>query len=199
MERDSKTKIYTVANKILYKLNAISGTPQGKAYLAKLRNSIGKELSETIEVWPIFFEYLPEDFLGTDNLVSYEEKAILTALQLYALHQQGVSKTVLLEGEDNYKNIGYALRYMRRVEDTKSSDRRFNTMICASTFDELTYHLRHLIKILKVRSPEARINYAKLAEDLYWYQRGYYEKLRLSWSRAYYYKETYKGEGNNEK
>ncbi len=86
---------------------------------------------------------------------------------------------------------------MRRGEDTKSCDRRFNAMITSSSFEELSYHLRHMISLLKSRNPEVKVNYAKLAEDLYWYLRGYDERLRLAWSRAYY-RESYKGEDSNE-
>ncbi len=199
MEKDINNQVYKVANKILYSLESISGTSQGKATLARLRNSIGKPLTDTIEVWSILFEYLPEEFLGTDKNVSYEEISILTTLQLYALHKQGLSKSVLLEGENGYKNIGYSLRCIRKGEDIKSSDRRFNAMITSSTFEELTYHLRHLINLMKSRNSQANVNYGKLAEDLYWYKRGYAERIRLSWAREYYFNKTNKGENDNGK
>lgn len=198
MGNQGKNQIDVVTNKILYKFNAISGTSEGKATFAKLRNSIGKPLSETIEVWSLLFEYLPEEFLGIDQKISSEEKAILTTLQLYALHQQGLSTGVLMENEEGYKNIGYSLKNMRKGDDIVSTDRRFNAMITSSSFEELIYHLRHMIKLLKSRSPEIRINYAKLSKDLYWFLRGYDEKLRLAWAREYYRKD-YKGENNHAK
>ncbi len=194
----SDHNIYAVTNKIIHKLNAINNTSQGKAYLSTLRNSIGKPLSQTVEVWPILFEYLPEDYLGTGKNISYEEQSIITAISLYALHQQGVSSSVLMEGEDGYKNMGYSLKNMRKGDDIKSTDRRFNAMITSSSFDELTYHLRHMISLLKSRNPEAKVNYAKLAEDLYWFLKGSDESLRLAWSREYY-REGFKGENENEK
>ncbi len=199
MDNSSKHQIYKVTNRVLHSLKATINTSQGKATLAKLRNSIGKPLSETVEVWPIVFEYLPEDFLVTDAKISAEEQSILTALQLYALHQQGGEVSVLMDSEDGYKNMGYSLKHIRKGDDIKSTDRRFNAMITSSSFEELTHHLRHLINLLKSRSSEAKVNYAKLSEDLYWYLRGNQEGLRLAWSRAYYYNENYKGEENNEK
>ncbi len=199
MTQGSKHQIYTVTNSMLYGLQALSKTSQGKASIAKLRNSIGKPLSETVELWPIIFDNMPEEFLGTDAKISSEEQAILTTLQLYALHQQGLSASVIMDSDEGYKNIGYSLKHIRKGEDIKSLDRRFNTMITSSTFEELTYHLRHLISLLKSRRSETKINYAKLAEDLFWYLRGNQESLRLAWSRAYYYNENNKGEENDAK
>ncbi len=186
MENRNDYQIYKVSNRILFSLNAIKDSSQGKAIMANLRNSIGKPLSETIEVWSVLFEYLPEEFLGSNNKITDEELAIITTVQLYALHQQGISKTVLMEDGKIYENMGYSLSFMRKGDDIKSTDRRYNSMITASDFEEFTYHLRHLINLLKSRNPEAKVNYAKLSEDLYWYLRGYDEKLKLAWSKAYY-------------
>ena len=99
-------------------------------------------------MWPILFENLPEEFLSSYQQPSYEELAIYTALQLYALHQQGVSTSVMLDDSKPYENIGFALGKLRKEDNTTSIDRRFNTMITSSTFEELTYHLRHLISLL---------------------------------------------------
>ena len=71
-------------------------------------------------------------------------------------------------------------------------------MITASTFEELVYHLRHLITLLKSKSPETKVDYARLSEDLYWFLRDYQERVRLSWARDYY-KRNFKGEKDNDK
>ena len=77
-------------------------------------------------------ENLPEEFLSSYQQPSYEELAIYTALQLYALHQQGVSTSVMLDDSKPYENIGSALGKLRKEDDTTSIDRRFNTMITSS-------------------------------------------------------------------
>lgn len=193
---EKRKNIARVAGKILIKLDKQKDTSSGKAMLANIRQSIGKSISETVSVWPIFFEELPEDYLGCNGHVSYEERAILITLQLYALHQQSLSYSVL-SGKDNKCNMGYSLRQLRQEEDTKAVDRRFNTMITASTFEELTYHLRHLITLLKSKSPETKVDYARLSEDLFWYLRDYQETVRLNWAREYY-KQNFKMEKNND-
>lgn len=192
-------EIYGVTKKILFKLSNQLETPAGRAWLAKLRHSIGKDLSQSIEIWPIVFENIPEEYLSNGKTVSYEEKAIIYALQMYALHQQGRQGSVLLD-DKTYNNIGTALRVLRTIDNKVSIDRRFNTMITSTIFEELIHHLRHLIAILKSKSKDTKIDYAKLAEDLYWYQMGFEEKVRLSWARAYYktITATKEGEMNNE-
>ena len=88
--------------------------------------------------------------------------------------------------QPSYENIGSALGKLRKEDDTTSIDRRFNTMITSSTFEELTYHLRHLISLLKVESPVIQVDYSGLANDLYWFLNNSQENVRLNWARAYY-------------
>ncbi|WP_019776149.1 type I-E CRISPR-associated protein Cse2/CasB [Streptococcus sobrinus] len=197
MPEQKKAKVASTTSKILIKLSKQKDMSSGKAMLARLRQSIGKPISETMAVWPVLFEDLPEEFLGRSGHTSNEERAILTTLQLYALHQQSLSHSVVA-GEDNkYQNIGYSFRQLRQGEDTTAIDRRFNVMITASTFEELIYHLRHLTTLLKSKSPETKVDYAKLSEDLYWFLRDYQERVRLSWAREYY-KRNFKGEKDND-
>ena len=96
MSEQRKARVAEVTRKILIKLSKQKDTSSGKALLARLRQSIGKPVSETVAVWPILFEDLPEEFLGHDGYTSAEEQAILTTLQLYALHQQSLSHSVFI-------------------------------------------------------------------------------------------------------
>ncbi|MEX2785544.1 type I-E CRISPR-associated protein Cse2/CasB [Streptococcus sp. H49] len=196
MPEQKKAKVASTTNKILIKLSKQKDTSSGRAILARLRQSIGKPISETVAIWPILFEDLPEEFLGHHGYTSDEEQAILTTLQLYALHQQSLSYSVLAGDENKYQNIGCSFSQLRQGEDTTALDRRFNVMITSSTFEEFVYHLRHFITLLKSKSPETKVAYAKLSEDLYWFLRGYQERVRLSWARDYY-KRNFKGEKDN--
>ena len=75
-----------------------------------------------------------------------------------------------------------------RVDDTMSSDRRFNATITSTTVEELVNHIRHMIKILKSKYPKTYIDFPKLAEDIYWFSKGYEDTIRLSWAREYFRK-----------
>ena len=186
MSEQSKPTVSSVTRKILMKLSNQIDTSPGKAVLAKIRHSIGKPINKATE-----------EFLGKSGRASYEETVILITVQLYALYQQGLSHSVLVEDVEKYHNIGSSLRQLRKGDDTTAIDRRFNVMITSSTFEELTHHLRHLVKLLKSRSPETKIDFAKLSQNLYWFLRDSQETVRLDWAREYY-KQDNKGEKDND-
>lgn len=195
--------VYVVTKRIISKLSGLLDTSSGKATLANLRNSIGRPLSSTIDIWPLVFDNLPEEFLGWSGSMSNEEKAILTTLQLFALYQQGKSELITEKAEEKkYTNIGSSFSRIRDDESRLSLDRRFNVLITSDTFEELSHHLRQFIKLLKAKGKgSVEIDFARLSEDLYWFLRGYDEKVRLSWSREYYkmHMKEDKGEENNDK
>lgn len=187
----------SVSSNILSKLGQMINTPSGKATLANLRSSIGKPLSESLEIWPLVFEFLPDDFLNDRGSLSKEELAILSTLQLYALHQQGKSESVHHYNEERSMNLGYSLNSLRTKDSSRSIDQRFNALITSTTYEELMHHLRQMIKILKAKS-ESRVDYARLSVDLYSYLNGNQESIRLRWARAYYRIYSNKGENNND-
>ncbi|MDD7764909.1 MAG: type I-E CRISPR-associated protein Cse2/CasB [Peptoniphilaceae bacterium] len=180
--------LQTVDN-IFKRLSLMNDKSLKKSILAKLRNSLGKPLSQTIEIWSILFEYLPEKFLSDNYSENYAETVILTTLQLYAVHQQGFDVNVL--DDENFKSIGFSLSQLRTEENKFALDRRFNSMITSSTFDELSTHLRHLVKQLKSKSPVIKVDYVKLSWDLYMFLLGNEEKVQLNWARDYYKKKQF--------
>lgn len=196
MKNQEKISIYNITGKILRTLDNTREVPSTKADLANLRNSIGKPFTQSVEVFPIIYQYLPEDYIGYRGELSLEEKSILTVIQLYALHQQGRSESVLVKYDDKNKyirNIGESLKRLRSGE-SKSVDARFNALITSESFEEMSHHLRQMIQILKSNSDE-KVDYPKLANDIYWFLIGRQENIRLEWARSYY---SYKGEEKNE-
>lgn len=184
----NRPSVYGVTANILNQFDSNLDTPANKAILSNLRNSISRPYSQTIEIFSTLYRYLPDLFISEYGDLSYEEKAIITSLQIFAVHQQGNIQSVFLEADDEnkYKNIGYSLKVLRTDENAKSTDRRFNAMISADTFEELTFHLRQLISLLKSRSDQ-KVNYAKLAQDLYYFQiPSMRENIKLSWAKEYY-------------
>ncbi|MFB0918618.1 MAG: type I-E CRISPR-associated protein Cse2/CasB [Clostridiaceae bacterium] len=207
-EISKSESVYDVTLRIISKMSNSLELSSTKAMLSKLRNSIGHNESQTIEIWKEVFPELPESFLSRDGNLTKEERSILTALQLYAMHQQGKPKSVNLsfkledlksneeiKSKDDesktksirYFNIGDSLSKLREAGESSSIDSRFNAMITASSINEFTNHLRHLLSIFKSKE-ESKVNYAKLAEDLMWYQIGKQEQVRLLWGQGYYSK-----------
>lgn len=203
-----RNTIYSDTSHIIYQIASNLESSSSKAYLAQLRQSVGRDIYTAAGVFPLIFSNISDIHLGTGGKLTDGEQAIITTLQLYALHQQGKSLNVnVMDASDKEKNktewdrgrnLGAVLNSLRTEENSKAVDRRFNAMITADSFDELTIHLRHLIKLLKSRS-ETKINYPQLAVDLYFYQKGFTDELRLKWSRSYYRRvNNEKGDKENE-
>lgn len=190
--------IYQIISRIIGQLSKSLDTSTGKAILANLRNSIGKDPSETIEIWPIMLENMPDEFLGSDGNLTAEEKAILNTLQLYALYQQGRPESVAIDKEINkWENMGTSFSNLREDDNRVSADRRFNTMVTSTTYDEIFYHLKQMFGLLKSRSKgQVKVNFSKLSQDLFWFILGYEDNIKIAWSREYYRNRNVENEEN---
>lgn len=199
---DSKLNVYKETAKILRLLDNDRDKPSTKAIFANIRNSINKDSSVNMDALAFVFQNIPEEFLGFNKNLNDYEKAILTAVQMYALHQQAKADTVLkldYEEGERKQNLGDALKTVRdKEDDAKALDRRFNAMITSSNFDELSHHLRQMIKLLKAKS-DVKVDYASLADDLYWFLKNQREGLKIKWSRSYYKFNKKEGDEKNAK
>ena len=179
---ERKLPISNIMFEILDFLNSPQEKNNRAAYLAKIRNSIGKNFEEATDVWSIIFPFIPPKLLGNGPL-SCEEKSIFITLQLYAIGQQGLNK--VLVSNDKNKNFGSSLQQIKE-QDSVALDRRFNTMLTATTFDEFAYHLRQIFRLAKSKESFS-VNFIKLSEDLFWYQNGKERNICLSWAKDYYH------------
>ena len=179
--------VYNVTAKILRKINQTKDTSSTRALFANIRNSINKSSSNNLDALAFVFNNMPEEYIGFGKELSDYEQAILTAIQMYALHQQSNEKSVLKieynEGEKR-QNLGDALSTLRG-SDNKSIDRRFNAMILSSNYLQLQNHLRQFIKLLKAKS-DAKVDYASVADDLFWFLKNQKDGVKIKWSRSYY-------------
>lgn len=185
MSVQKKSDVYLVAGEIISRIEHMGNESSRKAILANIRKSIGKELIEMTDIWKILFENLPEDFLGTSGKATFEENAIISTLQIYAISMQGSKSSD--DTEEKLGNMGQSLSILRTIGDCEPIDQRFNTMVTSSSYEEFTYHLRSLIKILKSKSI-VKIDYSKLAKDLFLYQSGFEKEIKLQWARSFYKK-----------
>lgn len=199
---NSKIKLYNETSRILRILDNSRDKPSTRAILANIRNSINKDSLANIEVLSFVFQNIFEDFLGDKKQLNDYERAIVTAVQMYALHQQAKIESVLkidYEDGERRQNLGDALGSMRKKEDdNKAIDRRFNAMITSGNFDELSHHLRQMIKLLKAKS-DVKVDYASLADDLYWFLKNQKDGVKIKWSRSYYKYRKNEGENQNAK
>ncbi|MDK8324849.1 type I-E CRISPR-associated protein Cse2/CasB [Lactobacillus iners] len=181
------SNVYNVTAKILRKIDQTKDTSSTRALFANIRNSINKSSSNNLDALAFVFNNMPEEYIGFGKELSDYEQAILTAIQMYALHQQSNEKSVLKieynEGEKR-QNLGDALSTLRG-SDNKSIDRRFNAMILSSNYLQLQNHLRQFIKLLKAKS-DVKVDYAGVADDLLWFLKNQKDGVKIKWSRSYY-------------
>lgn len=196
MEQLAIPTVYQVTAKILHVIASDLHVSSTKAHLADLRQSVNKDVHLATGVFPLIFSNIPAEYLGRSGALTDAERAIILALQLYALHQQGKEQNVNAQADAKERDLGASLNSLRFADDSQAIDRRFNAMITATSFNELANHLRHLIKLLMSKT-ETKVNYAQLAQDLFWFQKGQASGIRLKWSRSYYREYANKGDENN--
>lgn len=181
-EKSSRSDIvysYT-AGKIEY-LMSIADTGAGRGIMASLRHGMGRKPGELPELWGIIFDRIPDELIGQRE-PSYAEWAVYTALTLYALHQQGN------EFNANAQNVSVgsaAARLIKKDEDMKRIINRLNLVITSVSPEDLAYHLRGIIQLLK--SENIPLDYAQLAKELYlFHNQDYAGNIKLSWGRDFY-------------
>ena len=178
------------------RLNALATLPERprKAILAKLRRGVGRTPGDLPELWGTFLEDLPPE-LESKKDRPRAECAIYLALTLYALHQQGDE---LAPNDMNGSEIGLG-KAVRRLADEqlkhvngkkKPEDapvfRRFSALATAERMEELSWHLRGIVQLLKAEG--IPLDYAHLAKDFYRLQNpDYAHEVRLKWGQDYYH------------
>lgn len=157
--------------------------------LANMRRGVGKALGELPELWGLIFDRMPDELLGNQRH-SDAEWAVYSALTLYALHQQGSEESV--QAADI--SVGTAAACLVKSEDdTDRILKRLNLVATAVSQNDLAYHLRGLIQLLKGES--AKLDYARLAKELYLFRYPEYaNEIKLSWGRDFYRQINHKGE-----
>ncbi|MCL5981578.1 MAG: type I-E CRISPR-associated protein Cse2/CasB [Firmicutes bacterium] len=157
-----------------------------RATLARLRRGIGKDPGSLPDLWDVTLSGMPEALLGKGEEPTYGERAVHTALTLYALHQQGKDlKKLCMNREGEFLGIAVRklLEHDRNNEDAVR--RRFNAVAMSDSFERFSWQLRGLIQILKAK--DILLDYPALTEDLYWFQfPDKRDGIRLKWGQDFY-------------
>lgn len=160
-------------------------TGGGRAMLANLRRGAGKVPGEIPELWGTFLNGIPQELLGNDGNPSRAEWAIYLSLTMLALHQQGSGENV------HSQDISLGRAAAMLMEEPSDDERkrilnRFGPVVTAKDMPELSYHLRNLIKLLK--SKDIKLDYIKLAQDIYDFQfEQSCKRVKLRWGQDFYY------------
>lgn len=160
--------------------------PSTAANLARLRRGVGKHLSDAPETWAMIIPLLPDELTDLSRDAPREteaESAIFSAVTLYAAHQQGNSQSVNRRGS----SFGAALGQLRTVSNEVAISRRFDAMITSTDLNELVYHARGMIQLMRSSDRNIGFDYLVFAKALYNYQ--FPEGRRsviLRWGQDYY-------------
>lgn len=167
----------------LFRLEQQRGVSAGRAALAQLRRGIGHVPGELPQLWGAFLSGMPEELQNLSGKPSREEWAIYTVLTLYALHQQGRSDSVNIQG----LSLGSAAaRLAPNDEEQERIWRRLNLVAQSDDMIELSYRLRQLITLLKAGG--VGLDYVMLAADLYEYQfTDSANQVRLRWGQSFFH------------
>lgn len=190
MSRSEQIYKYT-ASKLGY-LQRISDTGEGRRILANLRRGVGKKPGELPELWGMIFDKIPEELIG-DRYTSDAEWAIYTALTLYALHRQGSDKDM----HQADISVGRAAaRLVKHEDDEKRILNRLNLVATATDPEDLAYHLRGIVQLLK--SEDIPLDHAKLSRELYlFHNKEIAANIKLSWGRDFYRERNRSAEKEN--
>jgi CRISPR system Cascade subunit CasB len=156
-----------------------------RADLARLRRGIGKPPGSVPDLWGITLDGLPDGILSKDGRPTTGEWAAHTALTLFALHQQGSDIRADCMHEEG-ATLGAALRRLIKSDDDVAAVKhRFDAAATSDGFVELSNHMRGLVQLLKANG--VALDYAKLAEDMFWYQvPERKDSVRLRWGQDFY-------------
>jgi len=169
-------------------LLATSARPATVATLARLRANIGRAPGVDATIWDVTMAGAPGK--PQDDSPTAEESAIHAALTLFALHQRGTAIPMHRRG----LAFGQAIRQLNdRVGSGGDGPgpvrRRFNALVTATSFAELSYHLRSPVE--QLRRFEIAFDYGLFADDLFFFQLpGRTNDVRRAWARQYYRQPT---------
>lgn len=150
-------------------------TPAAVAGRAHLRSALGKEVGSVPAIWSYTMETNETDgYIGLSDTPTRGERAVHTALTLWALHQGSSSRPMHRKWE-RPRSIGGTVRHLAHSQagaDKKAEEhpvyQRLCAMIAAPTYEALEIHARGMVNLLK--SAEVPMDYSRFASDLYKWQ-----------------------------
>lgn len=159
-----------------------------KADLAQLRRADPARDEQLLSVWAIAFADAPEELVSDetsfsdDEELSPAERAWVSALCLYATHQQSKAEPMHVRGV----GLGKAIRHLVNPVDADSREkpvmRRYHALTTANEMPELLHHLRGLVSLM--RAEGVALDYVRLALDLYFLAfDSARTRVRLGWAR----------------
>lgn len=166
-------------------MSLYNGNQVNRPVLAALRNSKTLDDKQAQKLWPYIFSELDKESLSVTGKVTWEEKAVYTALRLYALHQQGKEELVYEKEHYLFTELGV----LRKDESLRVAlDRRVQAILATNSVEAVINGLTQIVQITKNKDARIKIDYPTLAANLLYFQSSSSaaNSVRLSWGRQYY-------------
>ncbi|MFC6164805.1 type I-E CRISPR-associated protein Cse2/CasB [Lactiplantibacillus dongliensis] len=170
-----------------------------KAILAVLKSSATLNNRPVQAIWPILMKNLNERQLSHNGVPSTSEIAVYAGIRFFALYQQG--KDQFVDGSENvaFFKLLSKLRMDKKIQ--KGLDQRVRAVLSVNDVTSVINGLTNLIGIINGHNEmhNVRIDFACLAQELYWFQLNHKQRVqvRLKWGEQYFYdshKSTESGE-----
>ncbi|WP_338208591.1 type I-E CRISPR-associated protein Cse2/CasB [Lactiplantibacillus paraxiangfangensis] len=188
-------EIEAATDRIIRTLNRNGGDTRDKAVLSSLNHASSITSQRAQAVWPVLMANLDRSQLSHNGVPTRGEVAVYTAVRLYANYQQGQEAFVYgPSGSSKGKQpegvqFFVALAKLRQKEGTsKSFGGRVQNVLETTNAASVINGLSHLNKILKGRNGAQKIDFARLAQDLYRLQANYEQamQVQLLWGQQYF-------------
>ncbi|MCA0178374.1 MAG: type I-E CRISPR-associated protein Cse2/CasB [Actinobacteria bacterium] len=159
---------------------------RARANLAQLRQLDTADPVSDVRAWNLTLSSIPGELQGAADTPNAVERAVHSALVLYAIHAQSAKGPA----HKPKKRVGQAVREVaitQKPDDPTDAAiiARFHTCAKASSYNQLVRHLRGLITLL--RSSDIALDYGLLAQDLYRAQQPDGMRIvRLRWGRSFH-------------
>lgn len=157
-----------------------NGVPPGED-LAAMRRGAGRAAGSVPDLWR--FYSVPDSGGRVPGPALVAEHH---ALVLFGFHQQGQhAGSAHVAGRSLAEGLRELRRRSRYHEREESLDARVAAAATATTVEELAWHLRALVRLL--RDEGIGFDYTRLWRDLLaWQQPGGPERVRRAWGRDYF-------------
>lgn len=171
---------------------------QNRTLLLALKGTLDLSSPRVQKVWPVLIDSLDETMLSHDGQPTDAEIAIFSALHFYAIQQIGATDSVYGR-HDSTTNTGKplfnALRIFRQNITVKETlDRRVQAALLTTNTENTIHAIDQLVRMLSTKQQVQKIDYAQLAQDLYWFQMSYERAnhVRLKWGQQYFWTDVEK-------
>lgn len=163
---------------------------RARADLAQLRQLDAADPAADVRSWQLTLGSVSPELHGKTDAPNAAERAVHSALVLYAIHAQSAKGPV----HAPRVRLGQAVReFADKQKPDDPTDAaivaRFHACAQAASYGQLIRHLRGLITLL--RGAELPLDYELLAQDLYRAQKpDGMRDVRLRWGRSFHYVKT---------